>query len=189
MVVKRGGKAEVFETAKLRRCLAAGMEGCDCDTRLADALARAVKLHLRDWTGAAPPTTDYVFRCVRAALMETGLECAALKLSRHRRQRAARRRKLIVLDNRACGAVRVPWRKAAVAQTLETLYELGHSVARILAGEIERQVLGLEYDVISTALIAELTRSELLAWGLADAGTMARPEVDAVGIRQTKKEC
>jgi hypothetical protein len=55
-----------------------------------------------------------------------------------------------------------------VVTTLERRHSLKASVARILAGEIESRVLGLNYGVVSSALIAELIRNELMAWGLSD---------------------
>lgn len=191
MIAKREGRLEPFETAKLRRCLAAAMKTCNCDERFADALARALELHLRDRREPRPPTTDYIFRCLRTALCETGMDQVARQLARHRRRRTSQRRKLSVFDARASQPALAPWRKATVAGTLERRHGLTHSVARILAGEIERRVLALEYSAISTALIAELIRNELMAWGLADPVKDAAPralEVDVVAGRRTRKE-
>jgi hypothetical protein len=192
MIAKREGALEPFETAKLRRCLAAALKACNRDTRIAEALARAVELHLREWSEARPPTTDYIFRCLHSALTGTGMEQVAQHLARHHRHRAQQRQKLFVFD--ACQSRRAPtpWRKSEVTATLEHRHGLSHSVARILAGEIERRVLALEYRAISTALIVELIRSELLAWGLANQMTSPAPlapEVDVVTERQTRKEC
>lgn len=191
MVAKRGGELEPFEVAKLRRCLAAAMSACDCDQRFADALARAVELHLRDWSEPRPPTTDYILRCAGVALAETGMQRVARQLARHRRQRAARRRKLSVFDLRQPERAPIGWRKAAVAGFLRSRHGLTRSVARFLAGEVERRVLSLEYSVVSTTLIGELIRNELLAWGLADAPSGAAPparEVNTTAGRQTAKE-
>jgi 2-phosphoglycerate kinase len=188
MIAKREGDLEVFETAKLRRCLTAAMKLCNCDTRLADALARAVKLHLQDWTETAPPTTDYVFRCIRTALTETGMDHVAQRIAGYRRRREIQRRSLLVSDHRISRPAAVPWRKATVARSLETFHGLSHSVARILASEIEQRVLALGYNVVSTALIAELIRSELWAWGLADTAATMAPQPDVAGVRQARKE-
>lgn len=168
MVVKRGGELEPFEAAKLRRCLAAALWACDRDPRLADALARAVELHLQSWNSPHPPSTDYVFRCACVALSETGLAGVARYLVRRQRRRAARRRELTVFDPRRPGRSPVRWRKASVALLLRSRYGLRRPVARFLAGVVERQVFNLGYAVVSTTLIRELIRNELLAWGLAD---------------------
>ncbi len=189
MIAKREGGLEPFEAAKLRRCLAGAMKACHCDQRFADALARAVELHVCAWSDARPPTTDYLFRCLRTALLETGMDQVAYQLSRHRRRRARQRRSLVVFNAREPEGAPTPWRKASVAATLERRHGLSHSVARILAGEIERRVLALEYGRISTALVVELIRSELLAWGLADAATDAARQFQVVVERQANKEC
>lgn len=190
LVAKRGGGVEAFDPAKLRRCLVAAMRACHHEPRLADPLTRAIELHLRDWSRPRPPTTDYIFRCVRTALVETGMEQVTRQLARHRRRRATRRQSVTVYDPRCEGGL-TPWRKARVARVLESRHGLGHSTARILAGEIERRVLALEYNVVSTALIAELIRSELFAWGLGEVTSEAvpgAPRPDLVTQRQAQKE-
>jgi hypothetical protein len=193
LVAKRDGAIEPFDAAKPRRCLAAAMAACNCDPRLADALARAVELHLRQWSEPQPPTTDYVFRCLRTALAETGLARVAQRLIAHRQRRAAQRQRLAVGRQQDCCDKATPWRKASVAETLERRYGLDCAVARILAGEVERRVLGLEYAVVSTALINELIRSELSAWGLGDSvheiAARTRPPLAPIADRQLPKEC
>ena len=192
MIAKREGQLERFEPPKPRRCLAAAMKACNRDVRLADALAGAVALHLRDWSAASPPSSDYIFRCLRTALAETGMEDVAQQLVLHRRRRASQRRGLSVFDANQSHYALAPWRKAAVAATLEGRHGLTHAVARILAGEIERRVLALEYSVISKSLIRELVRNELLAWGLADAMTDLAPGARGIALvadRPAPKEC
>ena len=192
MIAKREGQLERFEPPKPRRCLAAAMKACNRDLRLADALAGAVALHLRDWSAAGPPSSDYIFRCLRTALVETGMEDVAQHLVLHRRRRASQRRGLSVFDVNKSHYALAPWRKAAVAATLEGRHGLTHAVARILAGEIERRVLALEYSVVSKSLIRELVRNELLAWGLVDAMTELAPGAQGVALiadRPASKEC
>lgn len=180
-VAKRDGSHETFELGKLRRTLAGAMRGCGYDEMYADALAKAVAIHVKEWRDESPPTTEYIFGCVRAVLDETGLGDVAAALQRHSRQREVKRRKVEVLNTRRADQPRVPWSKGRIAATLERRHGLKASVARILAGEIEGRVLGLNYGVISSALIAEIIRNELMAWGLSDdaMAVVARPEVDA----------
>jgi hypothetical protein len=192
MIAKREGGLEVFDSAKPRRCLAAAMKACGCNTRIAEALAQAIELHVRDWPDASPPSSNYIFRCLHTALTQTGMENVAQRLVLHRRHRANRRRRLSVLDADQSRYALAPWRKAAVAGTLEGGYGLSHAVARILAGEVERRVLALEYSVVSKPLIRELVRSELLAWGLGDVVPDLAPGalgIDFVADRPTQKEC
>ena len=191
LVAKRGGGIEAFDPAKLRRCLAAAMRACHYEPRLADALTRAIELHLGDWSRPRPPTTDYIFRCLRTALVETGMEQVTQQLARHRRRRASQRQGVAVCDPRDPEGGLTPWRKARVARVLESRHGLGHSTARILAGEIERRVLALEYNVVSTALIAELIRSELFAWGLGEVTSetaSGAPRLELAAEHQAHKE-
>ena len=175
MVAKHEGGIERFDPRKLRRCLAAALRDSGREPRIADALARAVELHLQSWTDPAPPSSAYIFRCIRTALFETGLEDVALRLVGHRQERAAKRAKLSVFDAGESLFALTPWRKEALAGTFEGRHGVSHAAARILAGEVERRVLALEYHVISKALIRELVRNELLAWGLTDAVTDLAP--------------
>lgn len=167
-VIKSDGSHERFEFAKLRRCLSHAMRACQYDERYADALAQAVAMHLKDWDEPRPPRADYIFQCIRTVLTETGLGDVAKALVSHRRQRAARRRQLRVIDSRRGVREPVPWEKGRIALTLERRHRLARGTARILAGEIEQRVLGLNYSVISAALVAEVIRNELMAWGLSE---------------------
>lgn len=190
-VVKRDGSVELFQFVKLKRALSAGMKTCQYDERYADALARAVAIHVQEWNEPRPPTTEYVFHCVREVLRETGLEDVAREIVRYRRTRSLMRKHLEVVDTRRTGRPQKPWSKAVVTQTLVRRYELRTEVARILAGEIERRVLSLKYSVISTALVAEMIRNELMAWGLLEEAvpvvSASRGE-DAATAQRTGKE-
>lgn len=166
MVVKRDGGVEPFERAKLRRCLGLAMQASRRDPHIADALSRAIELHLDEWRDRRPPTTEHVFCCVQRALAETGLEPAAQFLSRHRRGRAGRRLALVVVGSGGSNSRPTPWRKSLVSDLLQSRHGLSRSTARILAGEIEDRVLSLGYRVVTARLIVELVRSELAAWGL-----------------------
>ena len=183
MIAKREGGIECFEPQKLRRCLAAVLKDSGRDPRIADALTRAVEIHLESWPEPSPPSSDYIFRCVRTAFLETGLEDAALRLVGHRHQRTAQRAKLSVFDAEESHFALSPWRKTTLAGALEGKHGLNHNVARFLAGEIERRLLALEYSVISKSLIREVIRNELLAWGLSEAATDIVPA--AYGVDTT----
>jgi hypothetical protein len=180
-IAKRDGSLEAFELCKLRRTLAGAMRGCGYDEMYADALAKAVAIHVKEWRDATPPTTEYIFGCVRAVLDETGLGDVAASLQRYARQREMKRRRVEVLNTRHPEQPKAAWSKGRIAGTLERRHGLKPSVARILAAEIESRVLGLNYGVVSSALIAELIRNELMAWGLSDdaMAVALRPEVDA----------
>lgn len=168
-ITKRDGSIECFRVTKLQGCLAGVLQGRAYDPRLAGPLARAVALHLQEWCEPAPPTSQYIFRCVCSVLEQTGLRDVADDLQHHRRLRAARRRRtrVIALAGHTPNQGR-PWCKDAIVATLENQYGLRHNVARFLAGQIEDQVFALNYRLITRSFVAELVRNEVLAWGLAD---------------------
>ncbi len=183
VVTKRDGSVERFSLAKLHNCLANVVREQAYDPELAAPLARAVALHLREWPDTRPPTTDYIYRCVQSVLHQTGLTDVAENLAARRWVRDRRRRRIRVLDPASPGGLGEPWRKARLVQVLEGRYGLRHATARFLAGRIEQQVFALNYRMVSRPLLAEVLRSEVLAWGLADeqalrSGTDQQPVVN-----------
>jgi hypothetical protein len=167
VVTKRDGTLERFSLEKLCNCLAAAMRRQAYDPRLAGPLAKAVAMHLQEWQESSPPTTDYIYRCVRSVLQQTGLSDVADELAAHRRQRRARRARIQVLDPVRPGVCE-RWRKAALVETLQNRHGLRYSVSRFMAGQIEAQVFALGYRAISKPFLVELTRNEVQAWGLVD---------------------
>jgi hypothetical protein len=191
VVTKQDGTLERFNLAKLTGCLAGAMRGHAYDPRLASPLAKAVALHLQDWPHSNPPTTDYIYRCARAVLQQTGLADVADELASHRRQRRTRRRRVRVVDAALPEARGEQWRKSALVHTLQTRYGLRHSVSRFVAGQIEAQVFALDHRAISRTFLAELVRNEVLAWGLVD-GRVQQMDVPAyeppVGTHRPEEE-
>ena len=142
------------------------------DPRLAGPLGRAVAMHLQEWRDPAPPSTSYVYRCVRAVLQQTGLSDVADELAGHRQQRRWRRARIRVVDPDRPAQEGTLWHKAPLVETLQNHYGLRYPVARFLAGRVEHQVFALDYRVVSKAFLWELIRNEVLAWGLADEQTL-----------------
>jgi hypothetical protein len=172
IVTKRDGTLERFSQEKLSNCLREAMAEHAYEPALANPLVRAVELHLRDWQDSTPPTTTYIYRCVRSVLQQTGLSDVADGLAVHRRMRRSRRRRIRVLGEEAARQRGERWQKSALVETLQNRYGLRHAVARFLAGQIEAQVFALDYRVVSKAFLAELLRNEVLAWGLVDTTTL-----------------
>lgn len=166
-IVKRDGSVEPFQPNKLRRCFAIGMSACRCDESMADDLVRAVALHLKDWPEERPPKSEYVFRCARTVLRETGLASVARVLEQYYHERGAFRARVTVFSETRTGRPPQPWQKGRVVRALSKRFGISRPVARALAGEIERRVLMLGYRSISTRLVNELIRNELRCWGLA----------------------
>lgn len=165
-IAKRGGATEPFRADKLRRCIAIGMKACGYDQRWADDLVRAVRLHLQDWPANRSVKSDYVFRCVRIVLRETGMGDVGRVLERYRHERAVGRARVQVYSETRSGAEPRGWSKARVVRALRKQHKVSWAAARVVAGEIEMRVLALGYPLVSTALVRELIRTELRSWGL-----------------------
>lgn len=165
-VVKRDGTVETFEPAKLRRCLAIGMKACDHRAGLANDLVRAMEMHLRDCSAGRALKSDYIFRCARTVLRETGLPEVAKVLDSFRRHRATCREQVRVFSEKREDQSLKKWRKTCLVNTLVRDFGVSGSTARVLAGEVEQRVLMLGYGAVSTGLISELIRTELRCWGL-----------------------
>ncbi len=166
VITKRDGTLERYSPAKLRSCLVRVIRAGAEEPQLAAPLAQAITLHLRERPDPDMPTSDYLFGCVRAALVQTGLIGPAQVLEAHRRLRDARRQRVRVSDPLEPGREPVRWRKSAIVATLQNVYDLRQAVARFLAGRIEERVFGLGYRLLSKPFVAELVRNEVLAWGL-----------------------
>ncbi|MGE3180258.1 MAG: ATP cone domain-containing protein [Phycisphaerae bacterium] len=164
-ILKRDGTAEPFEGSKLGAVLRRAMIACEQEARLAEPLVRAVAIHLEELEDERQATTQYIFRCVRSVLRQTGLQEVADELTHHAQQRDRRRRNVRVLSED--GERRyTPFKKAEVARLLTHEFEVGRGAARIIAGRVERQIFGLQYKIISRMLLIEIVRNELMAWGL-----------------------
>lgn len=168
LISKRDGAVERFSRTKLRNCVARALQASAADARLAEPLSRAVELHMQEWTEPRPPTTDYLFRCVRSVLQQTGLSEAAEALQEHYRARRARRKRCRVVDQLHRESNATAWNKRAIVDTLHKRYGLSIGVARFLAGRVEDQALQLGSRFVSRSLLSELMAHELAAWGLID---------------------
>lgn len=180
-VIKRDGCQEPFSIAKLRSSLTRVMRVSECDPKLAEPLAKAVLSHLDDWQEPQPPTTDYVFRCAKAVLEQTGLEDAAREFARQRRIRDERRKAVRIVDRDTPSKRFAAWRKSEVVRSLKEEYGIGHAAARFLAGRTEEQIFALNYKLVSRTLVSELLRNELHAWGLSDERLTTPNRTESVG--------
>lgn len=193
VVTKRDGTVERFSLIKLKNCLSTVMHKQSYDPRLAGPLARAVALHLEDWKEPSPPTSDYIYRCVRSVLQQTGLTDVADELAMHRRLRRSRRRRIRVLSADSTATRGRRWEKGALVATMQNKYGLRHAVSRFLAGQVEQQVFALDYRTVSRSFVDEMIHNEILAWGLGDEqvlrpGQISPASPPPVGTRQPEKE-
>jgi hypothetical protein len=169
LVLKRDGSREPFDLGKLRRAIAVAIRECEEDDSVADVLAQAVLTHLKShWESPEPPSAPYLLRCCQTALHEAEMPEAARRMDLYARARINRRKTISVVDVSVPSAEPRPWRKRKLIRWFETRANVSRAMARMLAARIETYLFGLSYELVSTALITELSLAELYAWGLSD---------------------
>lgn len=177
MIAKSDGSREPFQVIKLRRCLSLALRNSSMDENHALPLADAVRMHLEQDAPRTTLTSEYVFQCAIAVLMQTGATAAADGLQRQQRERDGLRRRTRVFNPHSPAKGLKPWLKSIVVESLQHQHGVDPAVARALAGEIEMRVFACGYQVIRTPLITEIIRNELMSWGLIDELAVGRHSV------------
>lgn len=180
-VRKRDGSLEAFLVVKIVRLLQrayAKTSGESAD--LIRQVAGAVEWYFCEHRKGAEATSEEVLAVTLRVLEETHQDKIAEKIARHHRLREQRREQVQVSRvSDGLASPPQPFGKKFVVSHLHKCFGLGPSVARIVAGGVEEQVLKSGYAVVTTAYIRELMHNELLAWGLLSMGPMRRAAASA----------
>jgi hypothetical protein len=171
-VAKRDGSIEPFLTCKLLQCIRHGLdatgETADLDAATARGLGEAVCEYLHStYKGPAIPARQLI-DLVELVLTQTGHSGAAMAIRHHSCFRDKQRRMVMVAAPRANDGrlIQRKWDKALLVQHLRRQHELDVPVARLIAGRVEQLVFNCGLRVVTAALVSEMVKSELLAWGL-----------------------
>lgn len=179
-VRKRDGSLEPLSCSKLagciRRSLEAGGEAVGMEAHLAAGLAEAVHEHVSKAFVDEPIESHRLAELVEIVLSQTGHTAACWASQQHRTQRERQRRRLMVANPRPSDGryVRRRWDKSHIVQHLRRQHGLDAPVARMLAGRVEQLIFNCGLKVVTTGLVYEMTRSELLAWGLLPGALMVK---------------
>ncbi len=171
-VSKRDGCDEPFVLAKLLRCIRHGLlavqEGWDLDTSTAGSLGDAVYDYLKTSYDEAVVTTRQLAELVELVLSQTGHSTAAMAIREHSRFRDKLRRMVMVATARPRDGriIQQRWNKSLIVQHLRRQHGLHSPTARMIAGRVEELVFACGLRVVTSGLVREMTRSEMLAWGL-----------------------
>lgn len=162
-VLKRNGTSEPFDRFKLRGCLLGLLKSLGADPWHGEILSAAVGQYLhrrrvRCITSAA------LLEMVLTTLRISGLAEVASELERRHAARLSMRSRL-VLDHGM--GVRTVWSKDWLVRRLCSRWRLGLAAARILAGEIELELLGQSLDVIRRQDVEAMLTDRVVACGLA----------------------
>lgn len=189
-ILKADGVAERFSPAKVRRCLTQALSGTEAPDSIATPLAEAVSIHFRQGAGSGAPNSARLFESVCVVLEETGHADAAERLRNHRRARARLRASTRVLQSAASGAVVSAWSKSRIVNAVQRRHGLIRETARMVAAAVEHKALTLGFRTLSDALVDQLVRHELAAWGLGadDAPSVGHDSETSIVHTDTKEK-
>ena len=171
-VRKRDGSIEPFWSAKLldgiRRGLEAGGEAPGLAVSTATGLAEAVHEHVRRTCQDTLVESKLLSELVEVVLNQTGFTAACMAFQRYQSYRARQRRRVMVASLRPSDGRyrRRRWNKSHIVEHLRRRHLLEVPVARMMAGRVEQSVFDCGLDVVTSGLVYEMIKSELLAWGL-----------------------
>jgi glycine/D-amino acid oxidase-like deaminating enzyme len=176
-VTKADGTIEAYLHTKvigtINNALAAAGQA---DTAVSEDLAEAVTFYLYSKQGRRTVSSNEVFSMIKAVLVATGYETAALALSKHAFERRLRRARTEVLDvdmhefadaEKLCRAkqppARTPWDKTRIVHDLTTRFGVQRQTARTVASIVEERIFRMEITIIPLSLIKQLVLGEAAA--------------------------
>ncbi len=179
-VCKRDGSVEPFNLAKLVNCMRNGMsasgDAVGLDVPCVRGLAEAVNTYLTETVDDAPVTSARIADLVDLVLTQTGHPDAAIMTRRFARNRERERRGQLVASARKSDGrfVQKRWKKGLLVQHLRRKHMLDAPASRMIAGRVEQLIFKCGLRVVTTGLVTEMARSELLAWGLLPGALVAK---------------
>lgn len=165
-VRKKSGQVQEFDTAKLAGCLWRAIDVAGGDYQTAKELARAVEIYLRR-KHRKTTSSSAIFEMSLKALRRVKMGEAAEVLELHSALRAIRRRMLRI--NHGNGHF-TEWDKNWLVKLGKQIWQLSEKTARIIASEIELEILPSQQEKILTrAQICQHLNCKVVELGLADA--------------------
>jgi len=168
-VWKRDGGEEDFDVEKLAGCMWRAAEHCGGEFHICCDLAVAVDMYLR-FSGRRTVTSSAIFEMALKVLATAGYHEAAAILTDDRRARSARRGDISV---RYEGGMATRWDKTWLATFAELGWNISPKAARIVAGQVERELLETGDNVFDRDEIIDMLNVYMVALGLADAVPVA----------------
>ena len=164
-VIKCDRSVERFDSRKLAGVLWRVMEPAGGEYRQALELAAAMELYLGR-VGWANISSGAVFEMSVKVLRRVGFSPAADQLEVHRARRNVRRRQLRIRHD---GSTVTLWEKSWLCEYARRSWRLSRTAARIIAGQIEADLLAGAEACVSRRAVLERLNACVAAYGLADA--------------------
>jgi hypothetical protein len=169
-VLKRSGQAEEFDGLKLAAAIWRAMGGRKGAYPQALYFSDAVRFYLSRGRQGCVSSAAIFEMCVKL-LQYVGQPLAARRLQEHRSWRLARRRGLRIRHER--GEL-TQWEKGWLAEFAQRCWRLSAPTARILAGQVEADLLREDSREIPRQEIIDRLNEITAAYGLADAVPVVR---------------
>lgn len=165
MVRKRDGRVEAFDRMRLASVIAGAIIKTGGAWSTAADLAEVIELYIKR-TNQTLVSTAAVFEMAVKSLNRVGLGGAAQRLEVNSTIRNVRRRVLRVSHKNSCVTL---WDKSWLAEVAQRSWGVSWRTARILAGEVETDILATGCGKISRDEIVQCLNDKVSQFGLADA--------------------
>jgi len=176
-VTKADGTDEAYMHTKVIGTINTALTAVgQADMMFAEDLAEVVTFYLYNKWGRRAVDSNEIYAMIKAVLVATGHEEAALALSEHTFERRLKRSRteVLALDmkefadaRKLCEATRPParhpWDKARIVRDLIDRLGLPRHTARAVASSVEERILRLEMTTIPLSLIKQLVLGEAAA--------------------------
>lgn len=173
-VIKNDGHSEDYMQTKILRTLCNCLSGiCEENISTASELTDAFTFFVHNLENSNVITTGEIHSMLKAVLIETGFDAAAVRLHEHHYSRIIKRDLLEVVDmtvetfDDAMMFVEIKnlghsesWNKSAIVNWLMQKYEIKYLDARAIAASVEEKVLMLNQGHISCDIIKQLVLIE-----------------------------
>lgn len=191
-VVKRDGRAEPFDLAKIAEAIAsASATVAPNEAEHALDLAKAVRVYLWKQLGSVPPHVDQIHAAVERVLVAMARQRTALAYARYRARRQRQRNVksggrlplFVGLEDedfardalaghpaallvRTSADTLATWDRGKIVEALVRETGLAGSTAEAIALEVEQQIAAAHIDALTAPLIRELVDAKLAEHGL-----------------------
>lgn len=164
-VLKRDGTSERFDVAKLTAAIWRAMSRTGASYEHAAKLAEAVGTYVIG-SHSSCVSSAAVFEMVLKALKYVNIAEAAEAAENYCRRRSLLRRQLRIRHE---GGRLTMWAKGWVCQFAFRSWRISRRTARILAGQVEQEILRSGQGIVSRSKVISTLNCLIAAYGLADA--------------------
>ncbi|MEN6335987.1 MAG: ATP cone domain-containing protein [Phycisphaerales bacterium] len=177
LVIKADGTTEEYIHTKVIGTINNALSGSGRpDMAMAEDLAEVVTYYLYRKQDDRQVSSSEILSMVKAVLVSTGCEAAAVALGEHSISRRLRRSRteILAVDMQDFADVeklrrtrqapeRIPWDKSRVIDELTEQSKLSRQMARVVAAMVEERIFGMGMTLVPQSLLKQLVLGETAA--------------------------